>query len=66
MYIKDFSISGRTGYEDDIWDTRDEVFINCLSVRCCLFAQKLSASPVELGFLDEFLGPRVLVFVKCF
>jgi hypothetical protein len=54
------------GFEDDFWESRDEVFINCLSVRCSLFAQKMSASAVELGFLDEFLGPRVLVFVKGF
>ena len=50
MYMKDFSVSGRTGYVDDIWDSRDEVFINCLSFRCSLFAQKMSESAVELGF----------------
>jgi hypothetical protein len=54
MYMKNFSVSGRTGYVDDIWDSRDEVFINCLSFRCSLFAQKMSESAVELGFLDDF------------
>ena len=33
------------GYEDDFWDSRDSVFINGLSVRSILFAQKMSASP---------------------
>jgi hypothetical protein len=50
------------GLEDDFWDTRDSVFVNGLSVRSSLFAQKMSTSAVELGFLYEFLGPRVLVF----
>jgi len=35
-------------------------------VRSSLFAQKMSASAVELGFLDDFLGQRVLLFVNCF
>jgi hypothetical protein len=26
--------------------------------------QKMSASDIELGFLADFLGPRVLVFVN--
>jgi len=37
-----------------------------LSLRSNLFAQKMSASAVEMGFLDDFLGPRVLVFVNGF
>jgi hypothetical protein len=37
------------GFEDDFWDGRDSVFINGLSVRSSLFAQKMSASAVELG-----------------
>jgi len=37
------------GFEDDFWDSRDLVFINGLSVRSSLFAQKMSASAVELG-----------------
>jgi hypothetical protein len=49
-------------FEGDFWDTRDSIFVNGLSVRSCLFAWKMSASAVQLGFLDEFLGPRVLVF----
>jgi len=62
MYIEDFSVSHRNGFKDDFWDTRDSVFVNGLSVRSSLFAEKMSASAVEVGFLDEFLGPRVLVF----
>jgi hypothetical protein len=41
-----------------------QFFINGLSVRSSLFAQKMSASTIELGFLDDFLGLRVLVFVN--
>ena len=44
-------------FEDDFWDSRDSVFIKGLSVRCSLFAQKMSASAVEPGFLDDFLCP---------
>jgi hypothetical protein len=44
-------------FEDDFWDSRDSVFIKGLSVRSSLFAQKMSASAVELGFLDDYLGP---------
>jgi len=54
------------GFEDDYWDTRDSVFINGLSVRSSLFAQKMSTSVVELGFLDDFLGSGVLVFINGF
>jgi hypothetical protein len=46
------------GYEDDFWDSRDSVFINGLSVRSILFAQKMSSLDVELGFLDDFWVPR--------
>jgi len=42
------------------------VFINGLSVRNSLFALKMSASAVELGFMDDFLGLGVLVFVNGF
>ena len=52
--------------EDDFWDSRESVFINDLSVRSSLLAQKMSASAIELGFLDDFLGPMVLVFVNGF
>ena len=45
-------------FEDHFWDSRDSVFIKGLSVRSCLFAQKMSESAVELGFLDDFLGQR--------
>jgi hypothetical protein len=37
------------GFQDDFWDGRDSVFINGLSVRSILFAQKMSASDVELA-----------------
>ena len=50
MYIEDFSVSGRTGFEDEFWDTRDSVFVNGLSVSSSLIAQKMSVSAVELGF----------------
>jgi len=53
-------------FEDDFWDSRDSVFIKGLSVRSSLFTQKMSASAVQLGLLDYFLGPRVLVFVNGF
>jgi ethanolamine utilization microcompartment shell protein EutS len=45
---------------------RGSVFINGLSVRSSLFLQKMSASAVELGFLDDFFGSRVLVFINGF
>jgi hypothetical protein len=53
-------------FEDEFWDSRDSVFINGVSVRSSLFPQKMSASAVELGFLEDFLGQRVLVFVNGF
>jgi hypothetical protein len=45
---------------------RGSVFINGFSVMNSLFEQKMSESAVELGFLDDFLGQRVLVFVNGF
>ena len=36
------------GFEDDFWDGRDTFFVNGLSVRS-IFAQKMSASDIELG-----------------
>jgi len=44
------------GFEDYFCDTRDSVFVNGLSMRSILFAQKMSMSAVELGFLYEFFG----------
>jgi hypothetical protein len=41
-------------FEDDFWDSRDSVFINDFSVNSSICAQKMSASVVELGFLDDF------------
>jgi hypothetical protein len=35
-----------------------------LSVRSSLFAQKMSVSTIELGFLDDFLGPGAQVFIN--
>jgi hypothetical protein len=35
-------------------------------VRSSLFAEKMSASTVKLGFFDDFLGQRVLIFVNGF
>ena len=66
MYIEDFSISGRTGFRGLLLDSRESVFINGLSVRSSLFLQKMSASAIEVCFLDDFMGPRVLVFVNGF
>jgi len=57
MYNEDFSVAVELGFEDDFWDRRDSVFINGLSVRSILFAQKMLASAVELGFLDDFWVP---------
>jgi hypothetical protein len=45
---------------------RGSVFIYGLSVRISLFPQKMSASAVQIGFLDDFLGPGVLVFINGF
>jgi len=45
---------------------RGAVFINGFSVRISLFPQKMSVSTLELGFLDDFFGPGVLVFVNGF
>ena len=50
MYNKDFSVSGRTGVEDDFWDSRDSIFINGLFVRSIVIAEKMSLSAIELGF----------------
>jgi hypothetical protein len=66
MYIEYFSVSRRTAFEDDFWDSRDSVVIKGLSIRSSLFPQKMSVSAVQLGFLDDFLVPRVLVFVNGF
>jgi hypothetical protein len=54
MYNEDFCVTVELGFEDDFWDGRDSVFINGLSVRSIFFAQKMSASDVEPGFLDDF------------
>ena len=66
MQSEDFSVSRRTTFVDDFWDSRHSVFIKGLSVRSSLFAQKMSASAVELRFLHDVLGQRVLVFVNGF
>jgi hypothetical protein len=66
MYIEDFSVSRRTAFEDDFWDSRDSVVIKGLSLRSSLFVQKMSASALELLFLDDFFSPGLLVFVNGF
>jgi hypothetical protein len=53
-------------FEDDFWDSRDSVLIKGLFVRSSSFAQKMSASAIELGFWEDFLGPGVLVFIYGF
>jgi hypothetical protein len=53
-------------FEDDFWDSRDSILIKGLSLGIILFAQKMSSSVIELGFLDDYLGPRVLFFVNDF
>jgi hypothetical protein len=42
---------------DDFLGPRVLVFVNGFSVRSSLCAQKMSASDVELGFLDDFWVP---------
>jgi len=37
---------------------KDLVFVNGLSVMSILFAQKMSVSDVEQGFLDDLWVPR--------
>jgi len=44
-------------FEDEVWDSRDSLFVNGMSVRSSLFAQNMSASDVELGFLNDFWVP---------
>jgi len=66
MYIEDLSVSGRTGFRGYFLDNRDSVFIKGLSVSSSLFAQKMSESTKELGFLDDFLGPGAQVFINGF
>ena len=47
--LKISALAVELGFKHDFWDGRDSVFINGLSVRSSLFAQKMSASAVELG-----------------
>jgi len=49
MYNEDFSVTVELHFEDEFWDIRDSFFVNGLSVRSSIFAQKMSASDVELG-----------------
>src|SRR3990172_1961340 len=64
MYVEDFSVSRRTGFEDYFWDTGDSVFVNGLSVINSLCAKKMSSSAVELGFKDYFWDTRDSVFIN--
>jgi len=54
------------GFEDDFCDSRDSVFVNGFSVSSSIYALKMSATAVELGFFVDFLLPRDLVFVNSF
>jgi len=47
-----------------MWDTRDEVFVNGLSVRSTLFAYKMSVSAVDLGFEDDIWDSTDAVFIS--
>jgi hypothetical protein len=55
MCFKDLSVSRRTRFHDDFWVGTDTFFVNGFSVSSSLCALKMSASGVELGFLEEFL-----------
>ena len=57
--LKILASSVELGFEDDLWDTKDLVFVNGFSISS-LCAQKMSASAVELGFLDDFCIPGSL------
>jgi len=57
MYNEDLNVSGRNGFRGWFLGQQGIRFINGLSVMSSLFAQKMSALAVELGFLDKFLGP---------
>jgi hypothetical protein len=46
------------GFEDDFWDSTDSVFINGFLVTSSLCVLKMSASAVELRFLDDFWSAR--------
>jgi len=48
------------GFEDDCWEARDSFFVNGLSVRSSLFAQKMSALDVELGSQGHRFRQRFL------
>jgi len=54
MYNEEFSVTVELGFEDDFSESSDSVFVNSFSVTSSLCAQKMSASVVELGFLDDF------------
>jgi hypothetical protein len=41
MYNEVFSVTIKLAFLDEFWDTRDSVFLNGLSVRSSLFAQKM-------------------------
>ena len=57
MYNEEFSVRRQLGFDDDFSDSKDSIFVNGFSVTSSLCAQKMSASAVELGFLDDFWFP---------
>jgi len=57
MCAEDVSVSRRTGFQDDFWYRWDSVFVNDFLVTSSLCAEKMSASAIELGFLDDLCVP---------
>ena len=55
--MKSLASAVELGFEDDFSDSRDSVFVNSFSVSSSLYAQKISASAVELDFLVDFWVP---------
>jgi len=55
--LKSLASAIEPGFEDDFSDSRESVFVYSFSVTSSLCAQKMSASAVELGFLDDFWVP---------
>jgi hypothetical protein len=54
MYFEDLSSAVELVFEDDFWNSRDSVFVNCFWASSSLHALKMSVAAVELGLLDDF------------
>jgi hypothetical protein len=54
MCPEDFSVSRRTRFRGWFLHPRELVFVNCFWAHRSLCALKMSASAVEVGFLDDF------------